>query len=474
MADTIDIELDDTTPERRAAAAASFNEERAPIELVTPDDGCIECGKKVPLNLEGVCERCHRGGDIAAIAEQSRAVGERTTLAPSSRGADNAPAHHDDTHTNDDAIAAMRQRAVEQRERDAAQRAAAAEAEIQRRVSEEIERQQRIAERAPNMRNGDLIAGAAAEGHGVLVGWRGKGDMTRATIASVLDRANLPTDWTPEAVSAEAQASRAIATLRADGYTVRNEKKRSRQVVEAKECDARWIIDSPNHGASVGDKSGDVILVASLYGDKLELEGDEALAERVRGEYKSRIDAELCKSADITAWMQNALVEKMDAVRYGVGWYVPRAHAATANTLCQAFELAGWGAEDSWISPALPIASGDQLRAGLLRGLAAEVKAVLEQVTKEREIARTKENREDIGPKRAATFLSDLKTVGRRVVAYGALLGADMVATLRTAIADAIGVLETSLSEEDRAITTRFQNIWEEIERDRAAAGGVL
>lgn len=45
MADTIDIELDDTTPERRAAAAASFNEERAPIELVTPDDGCIECGK---------------------------------------------------------------------------------------------------------------------------------------------------------------------------------------------------------------------------------------------------------------------------------------------------------------------------------------------------------------------------------------------------------------------------------------------
>lgn len=61
-----------------------------------------------------------------------------------------------------------------------------------------------------------------------------------------------------------------------------------------------------------------------------------------------------------------------------------------------------------------------------------------------------------------------------RVVAYGTLLGADRVATMRTRIHDAIKMVETSLSEEDAAIVQRFQNIWEEIELDRARNGGML
>lgn len=444
MADDIMIELD-PTPADRIAAAADPNNER-PLEL-----------------------------DLGDIAEASTARrNQRELVEPTARGAADAPVHHEDTHANDEAIEGIKARAAERRERDAEKKRAEEQERIRQRVADEQARLAAAEAARPVLRGNDLVAGAAAEGNGVLVGWRGKGDMTRAAIATVLERAGLPTEWTPEAVSAEAQASRALATLKPDGFTVRTEKKKQRQVVELKECDARWLVDSPNFGAGVGDKSGDVVLVATLTGDKLELEGDEALAERVRAEYKARTDAELCKSADITTWMQNTLVEKMDAVRYGVGWYVPRVHAALAGTLCKAFEDAGWGAEDSWISPSLPIATGDQLRTGILRGLTAEVKDVLDRLSKEREIAKTKENREDIGPKRAVTFLNDLKTVGRRVVGYGTLLGAERVSSLRTAIADAVAVLETSLSEEDRAIVERFANVWDEIERDRAKAGGVL
>lgn len=460
----------------------------APIVLDMVDRGgaCNLCGKVAELNDMAQCRDCFERVnedmqlpppaplDLTAIAAESatNAAGKRNQtafVAPTFVGNSDVPAV--DSGASDVGIAAMKRAAAEQATRN---RTAAEALEIQRRADAEVARiaaEQLAAEARPALNRGDMVAGASAEGHGVLVGWRGAGDLTRAQIASTLAGAGLPSSWIPEAVSARSQASRALSTL---GLEVTPEKKSKAQVVEITDHDWRWIVSRPNYGGGVGDKSGDIVLVATLVGDRLDLDGEEELAALVRAEYSERIGSEICKSSDITGWLQSVILKELDGVRYGVGWYVPRRHAATANTLCQAFERAGFGAEDSWISPALPVATGDELRSGLLKGLSSEVAAVVRQVAMERDTARTKEDRDDIGNKRAATFLGQLRTVGKRVIAFGNLLGADRVATLRDTIRAAIENLESSLSEEDAAIVSRFQNIWDELEIDRRNNGGVL
>ncbi len=470
-ADAIELEMD-VGPRVVATDADSAIE----LDLVDRDSSCNRCERVTDLNDAGQCRDCYHAVSsdgpqtmtpFAAISNESsaNAAAKRPTewVAPSTRGDGGTS---EDSHASDAGIAAIRQGREARKQREA-------EKVIQERADAEHARLEVALANRPILSSREMVAGAAAEGHGVLVGWRGKGDMTRAAIATVLASANLPAEWVPEAVSAEAQASRAIGTLKVDGYTVQSEKKgKSPEVLHSYE--ARWMVNAPNFGGRVGDKSGDIVLVVTLIADRLDLEGDIELGARVLADYEERIGSELCKSADITAWLQRTLVGELDAVRYGVGWYVPRKHAATANTLCQAFETAGWGAEDSWISPALPVATGEQLRTGLLRGLSAEVRDVMHDLAKERDVAKTRENRDDIGNKRASTFLGRLKAVASRVVAYGALIGADRVATMQATISDAIKVLESSLSEDDAAIVSRFQNVWAEIEMDRKANGGVL
>lgn len=506
------LDLDDTTDmaARRAAAEASDSDVR-PLELDLED--CRVCGARRPLNDESVCRACygaqagtpaHDGiaaavaddaaaaaveSDLAAIAASSVVDPSRPTYALGSIRDDRAgfiaptttSSVEHETSTSPEAIAnqaairEIRERARRQREGAERMRVAAlqaAEAEFAAKDAREGAIVPVETKGIPHLKAGDLVAGAAAAGHGVLVGWKGDGDMTRAKLVATLARAGLPIEWAPDAASARAQAGRAVGALGSEGYDVSAEKKSKRQTVEVKPYDNRWTVGNVNHEGTVGDKFGEIVLVVTLTGDELEIEGDPELAARVKADYAEKIGQELYRSSDVTTWLYKVLRDELDAVRFGVGWYVPRTHAATAARLCEAFSSLPWGAD--WIVPALPVATSEQLRSGILRGLSDEVAAVMNQLENERVTAVTKENRQDIGQKRATTFLRMLREIGGRVVAYGALLGDGRVSSLRSQIQSAIEELESSMSEDDAALVARFANIWDEIELDRRRNGGVI
>ncbi len=449
--------------------------------VIGRDAPCDLCGNLAPLNDRAQCRICFEeldrnaqtappsGLDSIVAESAENAAGKRNQtafVAPTTVGNSDVPAV--DSGASDAGIAMLREQAAVRRAQAAkaatdAQLRARAERDVLAIVPDPTETAR------PLLQHGNMIAGAVAAGHGVLVGWCGKGDMTRAKLCEVLASAGLPADWAPEAASARAQAGRAVGALGSEGYDVRAEKKAQRQVIELTPYDFRWTVGLVDHTGKVGDKFGEVALVCTLTADKLEIEGDDELAAKVQADYQERIGSELYRSSDVTSWVATVLKDRLCAVKYGVGWYVPRASASIAARLCDTLERVGWG--NDWINPALPIATCDELSAGILRGLSNEVAAVMHRLKSERETAKTKEDREDIGPKRAATFLRELREIADRVAAYGRLLGANRVESMRSQITASIAQLENVLGEDDAGLVARFDNVWEEIELDRKRAG---
>lgn len=357
-------------------------------------------------------------------------------------------------------------------------------------------------ERAPNvsMSARELVAGAAAEGHHAIIAWEGTSGMLRGELVAALTEIGRQ-DWAPKAPNARAQAGSAIAGLGKAGLHVKALRKGSSVAgADLASGEHIWTVGRVDHMSQIGAKYGECIVRFKLSGAELTFDGEAILANPVIADFQARMSSELFKSSDITGWLSRTLRDKLDGVRFGaLGWLVPARHVAAAKQLTEAVGHAGFGL--GWVH-GLPVATSDQLRDGIVRGLLAEVTDVLDALRDERakakaalESAEFELNRRrlvgelvgaeldsargalpagDIGQTRAATHLKELKAIAARVVAYGQVLGEDRVKLAQDQIRDAMTELESVLGEDYSGIRQRFGLIWEEIERDRKLAGGVL
>lgn len=347
----------------------------------------------------------------------------------------------------------------------------------------------------------ELIAGAVAEGHHAIVAWEGTSGMLRGELVGALKGIDLE-KWAPSAPNARAQAGSAISPLGRGGLRVKSAVKSRMGTSGLAVNEHVWTIVRDDHVASVGEKSGDVVARFKLSGSTLTYEGYSTMCEPVIATFAARMAAEQYKSSDVTSWLSRTIRWKLDGVRFGaLGWLVPAANVAAATKLCQAIQGAGFGS--GWVT-GLPVATSDQLRDGIVNGLVDEVTDAMNKLAAERaEVKATKEAAiqaanlvqgpaglpnvarldalqdarklaDDIGEKRAHTYLKEFKAIGERVVAYGQVLGEQRVDKAREWVKRAVAELETIVGEDFSGIRARFGLIWEEIERDRKQAGGVL
>ena len=341
------------------------------------------------------------------------------------------------------------------------------------------------------LEHGQLIAGAM-EGTGVLVGWSGAGSITRGAILKALE--GVPRVLPPRQTSAKAHAGRVMDRLTREGMVVR-----VARGLDHVKGSSRWTVGQINHASAVGGSLGQTTMTVVLNNTSgaLTIDGGGALADKIQVDYRALVDAELYQSGDITSWLSGALRYYFDAVRFGaLGLYVPARHAAAAAALCKAVADVGFGTD--WVLPALPIATTDQLRDGIVRGLTSEVDALMARMATERETAKLHKVNQlasaesitgdaglrardaahrlsgDIGATRGQSFLKDLRAIGARIVAYGEVLGEDRLASAKEQVRQAVIELETVLGDDYSGISARFAGVWDEIEMDRKRDGGLL
>jgi hypothetical protein len=306
--------------------------------------------------------------------------------------------------------------------------------------------------------HGTLVAGAGAEGHGVLVGWSGRGDMTRGKLIELANDAGIPADWVPSPKQAATQLTRSIRAAAGSLYTAEAPR---RTKDDPETLVSRWLLVTRSGSGfpilTPGGAYGEIALIADLHSDgRLEIttgERREALELAVRKDFADRCASESYVAADVTAWLSGVLRDRLAAVRYGGCWYVPRVSRAQATALVNAFRVA-WGRD--WIYPALPVATGPELALGVAQGLISEVEdtaAALEADRTRARQARTQAlaiNPEtklagDIGAAAAESYMMRFRAVGDRILNYAAILGAENVEHCRSVLFDGMIVLDVLL-----------------------------
>lgn len=294
-----------------------------------------------------------------------------------------------------------------------------------------------------------VVAGAGADGHGVICGYRGEGAMSRLALSDLVRRAGLPESWMPAPKDARVQLQRAVAAVAsAQNLRAARDEKRGRNLPWV----SRWALWPTAGDLEVGASVGTVALVVTLADDgtltfetaRAELEAD------VRREYTALVEAQLYQAADITKWLHEIHRERLDGVRLGSNWYVPRAKRAIAESITAAFGER-WG--ESWITPPLPVATSEQLASGIASGLIAEVAEVLADLENQRaQRRRDMGSTADIGVRAAEGFMLRFRHVGTRVDMYAELIGAARVDQVRDAIGEAAVQLDVVLGSEESAV----------------------
>jgi hypothetical protein len=257
-----------------------------------------------------------------------------------------------------------------------------------------------------------VLAGAAAEGHGALAGWRGQGGLTRAAVLEALVEAGLPADWAPaskrdvgHAGAIMAGVGHGLIARRADAATW----SRSEGGTKVRPYRARWVVARNRADAveGLGAALGDVVLIAELRDDSDELhveatQGAQGLAASLLAEYRAARDAEVYASSDVTEWLRLTLARQCGAVRYSTGLYVPRQGRDVAERLVAAVS-SRWGVD--WTCPLLPVATSEQLAVGLARGMDADVTAIESDLATERADALARRKQTEVSPTVAARLL---------------------------------------------------------------------
>ena len=279
-----------------------------------------------------------------------------------------------------------------------------------------------------------ILAGASAEGSGALVGWSGLGSLSRSEILAALAAAGLPAEWAPRSKSATAHAGEVVGRLNLRGYVSRRAKASDRRPGERRrDWAARWSVFRVDaSSAQIGEAAGSVVLTVELgrESDELRLGGDPRLSAEVDREYRDLRDGEVYQAGDVTSWLARLLRERCGATTLGVGYYVPTGGREVASRIAGAL-AERWGC--GWIHPLLPVATSDELRVGIARGLADEVRKVRASLESQRETARG-ENRADVAPGVAGALLRSLESAQDRLAAYRILCGDDVIAPVAAAI----------------------------------------
>lgn len=327
----------------------------------------------------------------------------------------------------------------------------------------------------------DLVAGAAAEGHGVLTGFNGRGPLTHGAIVKIIVGAGFPESWAPSLVSAHRHAGRAVSILNQNGYVVRADRTKSQRRNEKKTADdvaietalteqaksdtfaaevlrdrqiendelptwqARWYVMSTGaRGVKVGESAGHIVMIATLdQNGVLQLDcRNEDLKQRVRTDYETRFEREEHAASDVSEWLKSTLVGKFRAAKLGGNWYVKKQHAADAERLLTAFAKAGWG--ENFLLPALPVATSEQLLSGLTASFEREVADVLGEYHLLANDAR--EEGKEISSKVSLRILGNLRDLTERCLGYAALLGSDRMASLQDQIVAAATEIETTVA----------------------------
>lgn len=286
--------------------------------------------------------------------------------------------------------------------------------------------------------HGNLVAGAAAEGHGALTDWLGRGARTGAAIAAIVGNI-IPDTWLPAPKDAPVQLGRAMQSVAGIRYVAKPVRKSADPDIRATETWlARWILVTMPRARAVqaGQKYGDIVLVATLQGDEdagirltCETEPSEDPAQTIergnlcialRTAYTALVASQVHQASDITRWLGYTLRSRLSAVRYGRSYYLPTETRAQAEALVNAFRTDGWGA--NWMYPALPVATTGQLSLGLALGLALDVQELAEDLGHARAAAQ-REGRLDIGPRALNTAREKLDAIKARVNFYSDRLG---------------------------------------------------
>lgn len=305
------------------------------------------------------------------------------------------------------------------------------------------------------LRAGELVAGAVAEGHGALVGWHGHGELTRGALAELLTGAGVEVGaWLPPARSAQAHAAAACRALGA-AYVVRPTPvpgvpavdRRGRPTtrpatVEERGWLARWTVGRVTGAGEVGEAYGQISVAVRLDADgTLHTDGWVEGGAAIRAEYDRARAGEVYRAADLTAWLASKLYAR-GAVRLGSIWYIPTAVRGEVESVVAAL-AAVWGT--AWTAPPIPVATTDQLRDGLVRGLTDEVVAVIADLAAL--VNEAADAKRPVGERAAATLARRLGECSDRAHGYAALLGDERVATVRREIAGASDRVEPYLSE---------------------------
>jgi hypothetical protein len=243
--------------------------------------------------------------------------------------------------------------------------------------------------------------------------------------------------------------------------------------------DHRWRLYTTDATASVGDAAGTVALVVTLIGSELTCEGHEEASAKITAAYADLKGREVLQAGHITTWLGNLLRDRLDGVKYGGCWYVPRHNRALAERIVDAFVAAKWGSD--WMSPPTPIATSAQLARGIANGLAAEVDVTVAQFEVDNAAcaanaaASTAEKKPlgHIGEKAAASYLKKFRAHAERVKLFAALLGPALVAESRAKVEGATAKLNEYL-DDGMGIGERFAMVWSEIEFDAAKNGEEL
>lgn len=361
--------------------------------------------------------------------------------------------------------------------------------------------------------NDDLVvAGAGADGHGVMCGFRARETMTRSTLIDLARRSGIDDVWFPPTKDPKVQLTRAMrAVASKQGLAAEQEKKKNRQTVERREFVSRWMLVSGgvDGETKAGAAYGKVALVATLYDDERAQEivfepSDSPLAVAVKKEFDDLTNAELYQASDVSAWLNRIHRDMLGGVRYGAGWYVPRAHRSIAEAITAVF----WGEArygEAWMDPPLPVASSAQLQRGIANGLIDEVAeqlALLENARRRLRVERggfdskgnavalrdrngneidmmsisyaynDKGELIDIGARAAETFAIRFARVGRRVDDYAQAIGDELVAECKARIGDAMieldNVLEGGATKPDGAFRDLLVESEEREEQQRA------
>jgi hypothetical protein len=309
----------------------------------------------------------------------------------------------------------------------------------------------------------NVVAGAKVDAAGIFTGFGGLNPLTRAELAAAVADAGCRAEIMPAAKSAHAQAGRAVAALNAMGYVVRAArvpKHDPKDQTIVRSWRAKWTVSAASAAANVGEAFGHVLLVATLTtDDRLVLEGREDLTARVRTDFETACAGEIYAAADVSAWLCGVLVSEYRAARVGGNWYVRARYAVEAERLCTSLSKK-WGRD--WLLPAIPMATTEQLCAGLVANFIREANAVGDAY--DTECSKLATEKKQMGSKRAATLLGEVRSLAERATSFASMFGESHLAELRTRLA-AIG---NKIAESTDGIAIRFENIFDELRRDAA------